>query len=374
MDMKLVFSNGGLYYENMQFLIFPSNSFLTILHHLNKNYPRERVVKMIRGASKIDSKIYYDKIKDKKIPINLKISKYLEFINSLGIGETKIFRFTPDKIYFNVQNLVMTQTYNYTFEEKPEVFPEEIIVGFIKHFLENLLERKIDAEIESVKNSNLILKFNLRGRKKHLANKHAYPEEKYSTEINQISKKILSNKHLKLRCGVLQLWGIYATILPYFFLIELTKNFKEEDIEFFKTLGRMQGKAAVGIQQDSFGIEKEFLFKQILQQFDFIGMGTVRLLQIEPKVEFILKNNFSTHYKKYYSNEEYFFLENYFVNDVRGIYESIYGITVEIIKKIDRLNKYYKLVKIMDFRELSLYEREIDSFVNAKILINKKKN
>lgn len=134
-----------------------------------------------------------------------------------------------------------------------------------------------------------------------------------------------------------------------FEMIKLVKN-KSELNYFLKSLGFMQGKACVDMQQ-YFGVPKGFdSFKAVFDFSDISGMG--RLI-IDPKNEnrLFVYDNIYSYYSKFYEDDILSVLRDHFLNLYVGIYNFSY-------------NRY------SEFVEVSENEIKFEVFKNELVLLD----
>jgi len=136
---------------------------------------------------------------------------------------------------------------------------------------------------------------------------------------------------------------------------------------YFEILGRLQGKAATDAQRFFYGLSGEKLFLEVSSQAEISAMGRISILSLDDGLKYKIYNNLNSFFSQYYSNKNFEFILTYFRNNVRGVFESSYDYTTNLVVESDLCN-----LEIINnsFKKLSKKEEEIDKYINLKALMS----
>lgn len=364
MTKKLEFRNGLVFNsEKTQFYMFAVNIFMLIFNNLLKNESTQKVKSILIESTQIDAKIFAKKLKrykDKKVIIK----KFLDIINDFGYGEIKLKFSNEDKLIFFIKKSFLSSSYKNIFSKTPKVIPEIIICGYLKYFLEEIYSKKINYSISTKNDDSIYFEFKLGKQISNKSNLDYQYQIVNNTSLSNILKKVIINKHIKIEKGIFNIWGTYALIFPYFFLIELFSklDFNKYNL-FFEDLGSIQAKTATEILIKKFGYNKNKIFKSTLEQSEILGGGKI-IFNLKENQKIEIKNNLTNYFSKYYTMDKIKLLKKYNLYLVKGAFEFSYNKQTKI--KIN--NKNYNLQIIKNIRNLSEKEKEIYNILNIKTM------
>jgi hypothetical protein len=363
---KIEFRGGLIFFHSLQFMFFPINSFLCVLNEINeKEENKEKIIKIFRTSSYIDSEIISREIINSGIPDSMLIEEFLNKINSLGFGKVELEFIKKDYISFVLTNLTMTNNYTELFKKKPKVFPEEIIVGYLEKFIEILYKKRIKSKIiNSGHNFILNIGIEILNEEKPYKKSKFYYDTKSEEGSSEVVNQVVIGEHINIKDGILTMWGTFGIFVPYFFLIELTSKLGKNYNKFFEALGRMQGRCAVSLQKDMFGVEKEKLLRQVLEQSDLVGFGKIEIIKENP-LKYKLKNNLETFFNYFYKSNHYENIRIFINNDFKGIYDFL----CEKMTKIFFSKEIYSLKILKKTPDLSQKERELYKYIEPKSIV-----
>lgn len=366
---NLKFVNGLIFNNEIQCYLFPINSFLCILNELiNKNDTETKIIEKLKKSSKIDSEIILENLNFKQTNIH-KLKSYVEFINSLGMGKIELKTFSSEKILFHLKKNILSLMYTKLYNEKPRIDLEYILVGYLENFASKLLKKEVTATLIKKNQENSLISITITENKINLKpTKYYYeiPQKKYET--SNTLKKIINGKHIHIEKGTFSIWNMFCVLCPYFYFIELTKENKNENEQFFKNLGRMQGKAATDIQTQIYGIKGKKVFLSVIEQSEISAMGKIDILNKNP-LQFKIINNLASHFNNFYKYEEFVNFMIYFENNIKGVYETSFNKKTEIIKKKGIVT--LKIISEKDIGKFSDEEKNINKIIKMKSLITK---
>jgi hypothetical protein len=359
--LNLKFENGLILYQELQWVMYPVNMFLAILNEILEHESKEKCTKLLLDSSAQDAATFYEHINSKS---NAKqnITQYLDIINTLGLGETKLTYLSNTKIITNITPH-LSKVYQQNYSTKPKIELELVAIGYIKNFLEKLYNKKITYQTIN-KQITTIAEFTITTEPTTRHQPIKLNINKKERKPSPILQKILINKHIKLDSGKILLWNTYATITSFSYLINLTSNQNQSYKEFFTHLGAMQAKAAVDLQKSLFGVQKDKMFSQIIEQTELIGIGTTTHEKTKEGLKFQLKHNL-LHYSKQNKNTQN--LETYFVNLIKGTFDFSFNKTTNIEKK----QNSYNLIITKNTRKPNSEEIKIDKYINSKNIMVK---
>ncbi len=348
--MKLSFQNGSIFLGGIQLIMFRANTFLALVNEYFEREDPEEVSRIFKESTRIDSYIIAKKIAPLNLSLLEKIKLFTELISSVGIGELKVKQVSNRYIVFTLDQIFLSSLYKKITKKSPPASFSYIVAGFLEHFIYYLLKRKTKCIVKSSLGKRLMFKISL-GKKSEIQELNYNYRKPKTTKMNDFTRKIVLNKHFEIRKDSIRLWNTSAILLPIFFLIELFKNFGEKYGDFYKCLGYVQGKEAVKLQKNNFGIKnKSQLFRNVIEQFEFIGMGKIILTSNRNYREFTFDSGSISFYKKYYSEEEEVeLLLNYIISDIKSVYKHIFNYQVTC----KRNNREYHF-KAVD--EISVHE------------------
>jgi len=363
---KIIFTEGKIFYNKLQFYFIPLNSFIILIKEIIENSEKDKIKNIFHNAAKIDTEILYSQLSN-KISIKDKINFFLEVISKIGMGDVKLKCIEKNKIIFISDNILSRTYYNF-YQSKPSIPLEEIILGYIKYFLQNLLKKEIKIKIsDKILKNKIIIECNILDNcYEIISQNNNYLDFSKNIIQNNVIKKITLNQHIMMKNGFLTIWNVGAIMIPCFFFIEVCSKLEKNKFEkIFEDLGIAQGYSAVDLQTKMFGVDQEpqTLFNQVIQQSELIGMGNTKILSYK-NLEFNFINGIYT-YRKFYENEEYFLLDIYFRNLIKGVYEKSYGekTTMETINDIS------KLEKISNKSNLNKNQKEMFKYLTTKSLV-----
>lgn len=362
MSKKLIFNNGKIYLDKIQFFLFPINSFLCLINEILKKETKENIEKILITSSKNDSLINPSEMKNK--PFKIIIDELLKKINNFGLGEIELKYIVKNKLTFICKETKISKYYLKIYKKQPSVPIEIIFVGFLKNFIEKYYSKETNYKYK-LNNNTITIEISI--SEKNLKNKkenHFYEIDK-NTSISNTIKRIIINKLMTSKKGTLKIWNIPILILPYFYFINLYSSLKEEKYsKFIEILGIMQGRSAVKSQMRIFGLKNnEKLLKSVSEQSELLGGGVIEIKNITP-FKYYINNNLKEHFSKFYSEKELKLVETYFINLVRGVYEESYKTksNLEIRKSLNIITKSNK-------KENSKIEDEVSHIINMKNII-----
>ncbi len=369
MNYKLEFKDGLVFQNNIQCYFTPINHFLLIIDKLINSYNKTEVVKILKDSTKYDSLIIFEKIYNRKKNQIQIIKEFLEYINGLGMGEILLKNISQNKIIFYQKNISLNKAYINIFGKSPSIYPEEILLGYIQNFLEQLLSKKLKSELTYDSKTRAfyysITKTDKKKDKEQVQKNYENIIQR-KTDIGNLLKKLLINKKIKIEYGYIKVINMYGVLIPYFFFIELTSKFNNEKMKkFLEELGNMQGKNSVDMHKKLFGTKDETkIFYQVVKMSDISGMGKIEILNKNP-YKYSIKTNLRNFFSKYYNPEKLKFLEHHFNSICKGVVEFSFNKTTLDKKEKNTIN--LKILK--NTRELTKNEKEISKILNQKSLV-----
>ena len=354
-EVKVNFYDGLIYVDSNQCIMFPMNTFLIIVNKIIQNNSKTQVKEIFHNSSSIDAFIFSRENKNNnKKEILL---KYLLLMKEYGFGEISLNHFSK-KILLSQKKPFLSHFYSKLFKQSPDIYLEEIVFGFLKNILKYLFNKKIEGKLIIGKNVSYIFEIKDESitENDNFDFKYDYPKEKEATSI---LKKVLLNNHLQNTNGEVRLWGIPAIFIPLHFLINCTSKLEGDNYRFFfQNLGKIQGVCAVEIQRKKFGIISNDIFFEIVKQSNLIGMGRFIINKKKP-LEFSISNNLDSFYSNFYPKENYLYIKEYLLYDIKGIYESIISWNTNLKFK----NEFFYFEKNSEFN-LSKEEKDINKYLN----------
>jgi len=383
MKTNLKFKQGFVFIEDIETIIFPMEIFLIFFNELYLSDKQNFEIKL--------KQIILEDVKN-IININLKLNKeitlikFVNFINKLGFGEINLINKKNNFLIFKIKKQILTKYYLKIFKQNKnsDLFFEKILIYYIQFFLElknnnkyNVIikNKSINNEIflfyeqiintENIfsinkNNNNIISIFNNLNSYKLINFKNIFPItlnenimnynkiNKYNIDnnlyLNQFNlKKSISNliikvivsNHFKLDSGILKLWNAFAVLINQIFFLELLNSLnsiKNGNI-IIKDIGFIQGIIAVKMKKQKFGVSKENLLKQVIENSQLLGYGKAKFKQINEGIIIELDCFILSYNKNKYNSKNYInILEEYYFNMCLGILVEIYNLDFEIIK------------------------------------------
>ncbi len=361
---SIEFKNGLIFNESLQVFLTPTNVFLSIIHQILTKEKSKDAQEILKNCLREDSRYLYEKLK--KNP--KKLEKVIDILNSLGFGKITFKYKIQNEFIFFIDKNNLSKYYEKLFKKKPEIFLENIILGFLETFLELISKQKTIGEIQS-QNGKIFLKVKiLKEKNKEIEiKKYIGINDLNSYEQSKAIKTVLTNKQLKIGNGACTLWNVSAIFFTYFLFFELTKNLNEEYESFFLDLGYILGIVSVDLQKKLFGVKEE-LFKNVVWQTDLVGSGKTIYEIKNNKLNFKYINNIHKYSLKYYDKKVKFF--NFFIcSIIKGIYDE----TFDINSKITYSEKFgeFELENIGNKKELSKSQKEIINILSTKVITSK---
>ena len=362
---KLDFRQGFVFYKETQCFLFPLNYFLTIIYFIHKKENTKSFENILKKASYNDALIFANKLN--KITNTKKINLFLENLNNLGLGEIKLLRSNNNQLIFKIEKLYLSNFSKKIFKKnKEKLIPEIIFIKYIENFLEIILKRKNSYSYKII-NNTMIIHFTINEQELKIKKiNFKYPQIK-SGNISTLMKKVIISRNIKSKNGILKIWTTNGTLIPYCFLLNILKEIDNNKyLEFFKALGKTQGKASVNMHKKLFGTKNSKVFWQVINISDISGLGKNDIKKQTPeKLKF--NHNLNSYYNQYYNYSDYELFIEHLISMYIGIYESSFNKEVKAIIDGD----YIELKEIKSSSPKSnKIEKEIEEYLETKILVS----
>ena len=361
---NLKFLNGYLFLGKNQCILFPMNSFLMILNHLEESHTKEKVIETFRKSSFHDVSILFEEINSKLVNDNTKVNLFLDWINSLGLGKVSLKANSSSQLSFSLDSIFVSNFYTKLFKSS---FPvEEILVSYLLNFCQLLKQKSVNYKIKR-SGSNFFVQINLTSTGFDFQiSKLRYNLDYKVSERSPVLKTIISRKQITLIRGQLRLWNTYGVLVPCFFILELIKQLYSKNLKiFFENLGRMQAKAAVELQVNIYGAKKEDLLYQVVGQTELVGFGIAHF-DID-NLKFRIDSNFRKDFSKFFNEKTIKTYLDYAYSSVNCTYEFMYD--VKTTKSEDE--DYWILSRYQSPRKLDKKEEKIYKYIGTNALITR---
>lgn len=342
--LKLNFFDGKVFFNNLQVYILPVPFFLYLINKIQIIEGIEKTESILKLVSEKDSFLFFNNVAFLKVTFKEKLERYLEFINYLGYGEIQIRTISKNKFIFLIKKPVLSKFYKLVFEKESPILLENILIGYLEYFFKFYFKKDVITLVKMFGES-IILEIEISNNDLNLTNEGIKYGEFKQNGISHILRNVLINNHIKNEHGTFKLWKTYATIIPFFYLIELFSILDYDKYsDFIKDFGIVQGKIATDIQKDYFGIkDNNKLFKQIIDQSEISGLGKIHICVHDNKNLIFSTTNNIENFSLFFSIHKIKLLQEYFLYIYKGSYEYSFDISSKIILTSTEKNKIHFL-------------------------------
>lgn len=357
------FTKGLIFNDESQVFIFLLNPVLLTLKKLSDDNSSLEFRKLLRSYSKIDSYILFKKYENFSKNKKLIVDEFITFINSLGFGFLELIKYTDSNMVFIQKNMFLTSTYFKLFGKYPSCDLEEMSAGFLEHFLSLLYGKKVNVEL-SKKNNLLIFNCSVSNDVFSYNTDKVYNFEKYDVENTTAwILKLILQKKIVCKNGVLGILGKYSITLPVYFYFTMISKYTDSQVDHSTDVVSSFVLNFVNLFDLTEPDSCKKIYEIMFPNWELIGLGQIGLDESSLDLSnFKYTSNIYSDYKKFYDYNFFEYFNTLSFLSLKGFYEFSYDKTT----KLNFKNEFsdVKLDIVDNKRSNSKIVKELDKYLN----------